>query len=167
MRITNASRLNGFTLAEGLIASVVLALAAAAMAGGMIAHQQQASASRQDLTAVGLGRELMEEVVARPFAEPLSDGVTLGHASGDVRDNYTFISDYDGYSDTTSSLKDQQGDSIPMTGPVYTRHVNVQYVSPAYTGAPPTTDCALVTVTVTEPAGRTITLSRLATRVVR
>jgi Tfp pilus assembly protein PilV len=157
----------GFTLAEGMIASVVLALAAAAMAGGMVASQQQSSSSRQDLKAVALGRELMEEVVARPFAQPLSDAVTMGHSSGDVRTNYTYISDYDGYTDTTADLKDQEGNSIPLSGQAYTRRVSVQYISPAYTGAPAGTDCALVTVTVTEPIGRTISLARLATRVVR
>lgn len=141
-------------------------LAAAAMAGGMVANQHEAMYARQDLTAVMLGRELMEEVLSRPFAAPGYDGITAGHSAGDIRTNYTYISDYSGYTDSTSAIEDQGGDSLTVgNGRVYTRSVSVTYKSFSYPYAPPAQDCALVGVTVTEPTGRSITLYRVATRV--
>src|SRR5690348_4490218 len=59
-----------FTLAEALIASVVLATAVVGLAGVLSVSSSQARAMDVDATSLALARQLMEEVLARPFDPP-------------------------------------------------------------------------------------------------
>lgn len=93
------SRSHGFTLAESLIASVVLAVAVVAVSGAIVASQSQTSAHEQDIVAVSLARQLMEEIVARPLANP---DTTSGFPTITDRSTYDAVNDFSGYTDTVS-----------------------------------------------------------------
>src|SRR5436190_12254159 len=94
----------GFTLAESLIASVVLALAVVSIATGVSASFQQAGLLNESSTALELGRQLLEEIAAKPFVDPRDGSTTLGPESGETsRSLYDNADDYNGFTDSTAS----------------------------------------------------------------
>src|SRR5215207_5072256 len=109
-RITNRcggprARAGGFTLAESLIASVVLAAAVVGIAGTLAASYQQDTVRGNITTAINLAQQLMEEIAARPLE--LTSGATNkpGWSSGQTdRRQYDTIDDYNGYTDFSSSI---------------------------------------------------------------
>jgi len=70
-----AKRSNGVTLMESLIASVVLSIAVVGIAGTLVATSQQAQDVDDSTIVNSLARELMEEVVAKPFKAPVTGDV--------------------------------------------------------------------------------------------
>lgn len=174
-RLPAHRRARAFTLAESLMAAIVLAVSVLAVGGVLAAAGQQAGDSQEKLTAIGLARELMEEIAAKPLADPLTGDVGPGsEASGSTRVGYNNIGDYAGYTDRTDALKDRQGNALPFYAGIYTRAVTVTWysLSSAAPGSPITwtlasasapANAALVTVTVTPPSGQSISISRLAT----
>src|SRR5205085_9332145 len=68
-------RRRGFTLAESLTASVVLAASVVAISGAMSASYQQSSQQGETAVALDLARELMEEIASKPMsiAAPYND----------------------------------------------------------------------------------------------
>src|SRR3954469_18399749 len=60
----------GFTLAEAMIASVVLAVCVIGISTSIGASYQQDQAVQQMSTSIALSRELMEEISAKPFDDP-------------------------------------------------------------------------------------------------
>jgi type II secretory pathway pseudopilin PulG len=165
---------SGFTLAESLIAAVVLAISVLAVGGVLAAASQQSSDSQEQLTAVSLARELMEEIAAKPLADPLTGAVGPGsEASDSTRRLFNNIGDYAGYTDNTTNLKDRQGNTLPFYGGRYERTVTVTwYALPdSAPGAPITwtlasatapANAALVTVTIRTPSLHSLSISRLA-----
>lgn len=166
----------GFTLAESLIASVVLAVSVLAVGGVLAAASQQNSQSQQKFTALSLAGELMEEIIAQPVLNPQTGVATRERAASQLnRATYTHIGDYDGYTDATDAMTDRQGSAIPFYSGKYTRSVAVTCYSlpEGAVGSPITwtvpsasapANAALVTVTVTAPDQQTVTISRLSTR---
>lgn len=157
------ARRQAFTLIEGLIASLILAVGVMGVAATLSASASQARALATDTTAQMLARELMEEVAAKPFAAPATNdaaGYKLGNTSRATYDN---LSDYDGYSDATP-LKSLNGDIIDTgDGVTYTRSVSIEFRSTP--GGPDGLggDYAMITVNVKANLGRSITMSRLVT----
>jgi type II secretory pathway pseudopilin PulG len=164
-RRTRRGRRLAFTLAESLIAATILAAAAAGVISPLTASHRQTE-SRQITTAqLALGHELLEEIAARPFLG--TDGSThQGPDSGQTtRDTFTSAGNYDGYTDTTSSMVMLDDSSVTLSLPVvFTRKVTVQYLSsrtgPIASGG----DFAQVTVTVSANNEPTITLTKLLCR---
>src|SRR5437660_12418978 len=73
-------RARGFTLAEALIASGLLAVATLAVAGTLAASSQQARQLSQSGNCQSLARELIEEVTGRSFtAQPNAGWVSNAH----------------------------------------------------------------------------------------
>jgi type II secretory pathway pseudopilin PulG len=163
--LNRTARRGAFTLIEGLIASLILAVGVAGVASTLAASAAQARALATDTTAQMLARELMEEVAAKPFAAPVSSdaaGYKLGNASRATYDN---LSDYDGYSDVTP-IKSLNGDTINTgDGVIYTRSVAIEFRTTP--GGPKVLngDYAMITVVVKANLGRSITMSRLVTNV--
>jgi Tfp pilus assembly protein PilV len=176
-RITN--RRAGFTVAESLLASVVLAIAVVAVAGAIIAAQSQTAIQESSGIAVSMARELMEEICSRPFTLP--DATPGWHGGVTNRSTYDTIDDYNGYSDTISahvarSVNDSVGSftsALPPStviangqlpapsGQLYTRKVSVSYPTTVFSATDASGDFAIVTVTVAGAGGTQITLSRL------
>jgi hypothetical protein len=157
-------RRGGFSVAEGLIASTILAIAVVGIAGPLGAAGQQGTLVRERSTALILARELMEEIAAKPLCD--SGGTChLGPESGETsRANYDSADDYQGYHDTTHELRDLGGRSLafnPDINQSFVRDVTVDYRT-SVTGSNTTSgDFAVVTVQVTTPSKLTVKLTRL------
>src|SRR5690349_12721675 len=84
----------GFTLAEALLASVVLAVAVLGISQLTGASSQQSEALRQDARAVALARELMEEIASKPFTDPsianANEEYQLGPDTGETSSRSTW-----------------------------------------------------------------------------
>ena len=150
----------GFTLAEALIASVFLAIAALGVAGAMNAAAQQAIQAKQSTGCQVLAKELMEEVASKSFTTQANPG----HSSG-VLTRYTYddMGDYDGYTDnTTAGIKTLQGTAVDLgDGATYTRTVSFDYRTTPGGSKVASGDFGLATVTVTSGGGASVKLQRL------
>jgi len=155
----------GFTLYEALTASVVLALAVIAIAGSLGASYKESSAREESAAALDLARELMEDVAAKPM-DPTGTTNALGWSSGQHdRTQYDTLDDFDGYTDTSSSIGTSSGGSIDAgNGEVYTRAVSITWNAKptGFTGT--AADFALVKVVVTTPRGQSFEIDQLVTR---
>jgi prepilin-type N-terminal cleavage/methylation domain-containing protein len=182
----NAGGRSGFTLAESLIASVVLAVAVVGVSGAMMASYQQSAASESDSIAISLGKSLMEEIASRPLSLP---DATAGWPSVTDRTIYDTISDFNGYTDKVSaavshtstlsagtfsgalpSVTAVTDGSTSLSPEQYLRSVSVTYPTSLFGksvsgGDFASGDFALVKVTVTGSDGASLTLSRLISNV--
>jgi prepilin-type N-terminal cleavage/methylation domain-containing protein len=162
-QIANGRR--GFTLAESLIASVVLAVAVIGISWTLAASYQQSAVRGNKTTALSLGQQLMEEIASKPMDPPTSTdhgGWSAGYTN---RKDYDTIDDYNGYTDVSSALPLNDGNSIDAgDGGSYTRTVTVTQnaVPTGMTGT--AADFMLVTVKVAMPHGQSTSLSQLFTR---
>lgn len=149
-------RRSAFTLLEALIASVILAILVLGVFGSLSAAYQQNASVRADATAILLARQLADEIVSKPFDS------TLGAAPA-PRSGYTNVSNYDGYSDTSTSMPLLAGGSLDVTGSdTYSRSVSVtKGVEPSINAAGPADAFAIVTITVTCPNGQIISIPEL------
>jgi Tfp pilus assembly protein PilV len=153
---------SGFTLAESLIASVVLAAAVIGISGALTTSYQQSRFLDQTATALSLARELMEEIAAKPFSDP--DGIAeASYPTRATRDN---VADYHNYTDQSTTLATISGTVRNLTGSdVYTRAVTVTAgPKPSQLAASASIDnFKTVTVLVTTPSGQKVTISQLMT----
>ena len=151
-----------FTLAEALLASAVLAMAITAITMPFTAAAQNDQVNARRTVAEALAQEMMEEILAKPFADPQGatvPGPERGETSRNLFDN---VDDYDGYVETDGNIADAGGaplDDPPAAG--LSRHVWAAYVyidgqSPA---DPPT--FVRVVVDVRYLGQPIVTLSRL------
>jgi Tfp pilus assembly protein PilV len=153
-----------FTLAECLIASVVLAGAVIAISAALSAAYQQTGGQVQTSQAVTLAQQLMEEIASHPLRLPDGSGGHIGWADGcQDRRLYDTVDDYNGYMDDSAVMQTLDGQTVSaFDGASYIRSVSVTMgVRPAGHSAPPTGDTALVSVTVTPPAGQSVTIQKL------
>jgi hypothetical protein len=155
----------GYTLAESLIASVVLAVSVIGVSSVLSASYQHSSGYGNTTTALGLAQELMEEISAKPTV--LATGVTNkpGWPSETDRTKYDTVDDYNNYSDVSSSIKTTDGTTVDAGdgSGSYIRTVTITpNAKPAtLTGTAPASDFLLVTVSVKTPKGQTIKLSQM------
>jgi Tfp pilus assembly protein PilV len=163
------TRQSGFTVVEGLIASVVLAISVVGLSGLISATANQSMVLDHLSTARSLARDLMEEIAAQPFLE--ANGSThLGPETGETsRALITAADDYSGYSDTTQALQTLDGQTVALSNLLFTRSVAFQYRTTPTTASANVHSgtFALVTVTVTTPDNKVIQLSRLLSRIDR
>jgi hypothetical protein len=151
-----------FSVAEGLIASTILAIAVVGIAGPLGASSEQGKMVRERATALILARELMEEIASRPL---LDGGTTCrqGPESGETsRALYDSADDFHNYHDSTKDLRDLGGRALTFKDDgEYTRNVTVEYRTSIGGTAASAGDFGVVTVTVTTPHKLTVTISRL------
>ena len=153
---------SAFTLAESLLASVVLAVSVIGIAGALMAGYGQTSAQQRYSTAVALARQLLEEIAAKPYLDPTNGSYVLGSAAGETtRATFNHVGNYHGYSDTTSSLSALSGQSLSIGNGTYTRSVAVEYRGTPSGSAVSTGDFALITVTVRTPKNESVVLRRM------
>jgi prepilin-type N-terminal cleavage/methylation domain-containing protein len=156
----------GFTLAEALIASVILAIAVVGISTTLMASARQTQQLGAMSTSQGLARELLEEVTSRSFTTQPAAGYPVQH-DATKRSQYDDLGDYDGYTDnTTAGIKTLQGDLVSLNdGATYTRSVSVTYGAcpGACSESPQPQDCCTVTITVTSDRGPTVVLQKSLT----
>ena len=161
----------GYTLAESLIASVVLAIAIVAISGTLAASYQQNTTRGNTTTAINLAQQLMEEITAKPIALPPDQVNKPGWPQGQTdRRLYDTVDDYHGYADFSGSVQAADGTTVNLSNcsnGSFQRRVTVQSGAvPAGLTGPPA-DFVMVTVTVTMPQNQNVSVSQLVTRVTR
>ena len=161
--VTNQiARRRGFTLLEGLTASVVLVILVVGVVSSLSTSYQQSDSVRATSTGVTLARQLVDEIVSKPF-----DGDPPGTGSG-ARSTFTDVSAYNGYSDNSDNLPllkpGTPPPSLDVTGEDdYVRQTSVVVgAQPTINNVPdnvsPATDFAIVNVNVRCPDGQIISV---------
>lgn len=148
----------GFTLLEGLLAAVVLAILVLGVCGTLSESYTQSEFTTANATAVSLARQLADEMVSKPMGSMSS---SLGPGAYTSRSQYTQIINYHTYSDTSTSIPPLgSGSPVDATGAdSYTRSVSVVSATPSIDSSPVVpTDFAIVTVTITAPNGQTVSI---------
>ena len=173
-RIQKSEFRRGFTLAEAMIAVLVLALAVGAMMGPISASYQQTRSVQQTTTAVTMAQQLLDEILSKPFVDPTDLSTTLGPEADETsRALFDNMDDYNGYHDTTNAtasdtMKTSSGAAISWnSSDVYSRAVTMEYR--ATPDGPPVAsgDYLMVQVTVTMPHNVKVTVQRMACRYTR
>jgi hypothetical protein len=137
---------------------VVLVILVVGVVGSVSTSYQQSQSVRATSTAVTLARQLVDEIVSKPF-----DGNPPGTSSG-ARSSFTDVSAYNGYCDNSSTLPLLEGGTLDVTGEDnYSRQTAVVVgAQPTINGAPdnvsPATDFAIATVNVRCPDGQIISI---------
>ena len=168
---------SAFTLAESLIASVVLAVAVVGVAGAITVSQRQALLQRDDAIALSLARQLMEQVAALPIM--LADGTTgqAGWPGATDSSLYDTANDFCGYTDTvtvpvgaaaisvagampSSTVVSSSATPPPLSMQQYRRNVAFAYPAAVF-GTSAAGDFAVATVTVTGATGSAVQVGRL------
>ena len=173
-RIRNSEPRRGFTLAEALVAVVVLSVAVGGIIAPISASYQQTRTVSQTTTAVSMARQLLDEILSKPFVDPTDMSTTLGpEADEPNRAAFDNIDDYHGYHDSTSAnatdvMKTVSGQTLTWNSDdVYSRSVTMEYR--ATPDGPPVAsgDYLMVSVTVTMPHNIKLTVQRMACRYTR
>ncbi|MEE8282053.1 MAG: hypothetical protein V3R47_00865, partial [candidate division NC10 bacterium] len=152
----------GITLIDLILVIVLLALAIPPMVMLLIQGTRQSTFGVTMTRANGLGSTLLEEIRSKRWDENGgAASATLGPETGETRATYDDVDDFHGLND--SPPEDSLGtDMAGSTG--FRQQVSVCYVDPDATPPPPPLDTCLgsgtsnykrITVTVTEPEGRT------------
>jgi len=118
-----------FTLAEALLAAVVLAATIPAIAMPFTAAAQSQQAEGRFTVAVNLAQELMEEILSQPFRDPQGSsapGPESGETSRELFDN---VDDYHGYAEPAGEIVAVNGQVVdcPVAAGL-SRHVSADYV---------------------------------------
>ena len=168
IRIQKSGLRRGFTLAEGLVASVVLAVAVGGIIAPISASYQQTQTVKQSSIAISMAQQLMDEILSKPFADPSDLSTTPGpEADEPTRAAYDNIDDYHGYHDSTDSsasdfIKTAAGQTIGWNSTdIYRRSVTVEYRATPAGAAVIAGDYVVVKVTVTMPHGHQISVQRM------
>lgn len=158
----------GFTLAEALLAAVILAIVSASATLPFLAGSRQINEAVKLETAVSLGQALMEEILARPFADPDDGSVTPGPESGESTCNlFDNIDDFNGYTEASTGIKNFKNAGVTaasVTG--FWRTATVSYVT--FSGlnqqAGDTNSLVRIEVKVYHGTALLVTLDRIAAR---
>jgi len=164
----------GFTLAEALLAVVVLSVAVGGIMAPISASYQQTRTVKQTTTAISLAQQLLDEILSKPFVDPTDLSTTLGpEADEPSRASFDNIDDYNGYHDSTGSnasdaMKTSSGAAVTWSGDdVYSRNVSVEYRATADGPAVASGDYLVVTVKVTMPHNHQVSVQRMVCRYTR
>ena len=167
---TTNHRRRGLTLIEGLVAASVLAVAVVGIIGPIAASYKHAAAAEATSTAATLAGQLLEEISARPFADPSDQSLALGPEANEAaagRPAFDNIDDYHNYADSTDGssgvlIKALDGSTLGLAprGAVR-RSVTVQYRATPSGAAVVQGDFALVTITVQAHGGPQVVAHKL------
>lgn len=150
----------GFTLAETLIAAVVLACAVTAIAMAITAGQVQLHHSVNSQSAVRLTEELVERILALPYADPDGESA-LGPEVGEIGPlDFDNADDFHGHTEAAGELRDVAGSLYPQSYQQFSRSVSARYESITVAGLGGPIPGLTVTVTARDLKGQTWTLTR-------
>jgi len=121
----------GFTLAEALIASTVLAIVSATASLPFAAGVQQVDEAAKLEQAVALGQAMMEEILARPFFEPDERIASPGPEPDETaRELFNNIDDFHGYAESVGDLRNFENALITdASASGFWREVTVEYAT--------------------------------------
>lgn len=154
------TRRSGLTLVEGLVASVVLVSAVAAIAVSITSGHLQLHYAVDCQSAVRLAEDLMERVRALPYDDPDGEsdpGPEPGETDPSDFDN---ADDFHGYSESAGALRDAADNLLPDNYQHFSRSVTAGYGSETVADLGGAIPGLIVTVTVQDHKGQTWTVSR-------
>lgn len=153
-------RHRGFTLAEVLIASGVLAFAVAAITQAIVAGQMQTYEALHNWRGLCLVEAMLDEVLRLPYNDP-QGGASPGPDAGETnRSAYDNSDDYQGYSEAAGSVADVAGAAYADKFSVFSRSVTAAYTQQTVPGMGNPIDGLQVAVTVTDDRGMTWSITR-------
>ena len=168
------SRATGFTLAEALLAVVVLSIAVGAIMGPISASYSQTRTVKQTTTAISMAQQLLDEVLSKPYVDPTDQSTTLGpEANEPGRAAFDNIDDYHNYHDTTdtntaSTMKTASGQTLNWnSSDIYSRDVSVEYRNAPDGPSVASGEYVVVKVTVTMPHNHKVSVQRMVCRFTR
>jgi hypothetical protein len=143
----------GLTLAETLIASVLLLTTAVAVTQALVAGHVQAEDAWHRARAIELAQSLLEEVVRLPFND--LDGISQpGPESGETtRSAFDNLDDFHNFSEA-GELADASGELLGEAYQDFARSVTVTASTPSIAGLGSPFAGLTITVSVQDPAGR-------------
>ena len=151
---------SGFTLAESLVAAVVLLVAALATSIAITSGHMQMRDSIHTQRAVSLAEELAESILAMPYHDP--DGSSNPGPESDEMgvSDFDNADDFHGYSEPTGQLTDTAGIPYADEYQVFSREVTAQYSTQTVTGLGAPITGLTVTVIVRDKKGHEWILTR-------
>lgn len=150
----------GFTLAEVLIASAILSFVTLGIVQAVTAGQARTLDALKRARAQALAEVLLEEILAKPYADPEGD-VTFGPDAGEAtRSNFDNIDDYHGYLESAGTVADHAAVVYPRDYQSLERSVAVVAVTNSVADLGGDHAGVQVTVSVNEPGGRVWTVER-------
>ena len=150
----------GMTLAESMLAIMILQVAVLGMIYTVNAGYSHIEVSGETVEASRLGEELIEEIVTRSYADP-DGGEVLGPDTGESdRADFDDIDDYDGYAEAAGSVLLLDGSNHEASAQVYSRSVTVEASAVNFTDFGSVVNGKTIMVTVTYPDGKTYEITR-------
>lgn len=159
-RNLTSRRSGGFTLAEALFASAVLAFVVAGLTQTIVSGQAQTYNALHEERALALAESLMDEVLALPYADRGGDTTQGPDADEPTRDRFDGLDDFDGFTEVAGALADPAGELYPDSYQMFSRSVTAEYGTAAVPSFGGTRNGITVTVIVQEPGGRSWTITR-------
>ncbi len=164
MAHAHGQNVKGFTLLEAMLASAVLVIGIAAVTVPFAAAARNEQIDVRQTVAVCLGEDLMEEILALPFADEQADYAShLGPDPGeDTRAQFDNIDDYNEYEESPGEMIDSSGQ--PVTSDAargLSRRADVEYVYVAGQPAGAGPSFVRITVSIHYDRQTVIELSRL------
>lgn len=150
----------GFTLAEVLIASAILSFVTIVVVQAVTAGQASTLDALKRARADTLAEVLLEEILSKPYADPDEAGAIGPEGDEASRSAFDNVDDYHGYSETAGALADAAGSTYPTSYQAFDRSVSVVAMTNNVADLGGDHTGVQVTVTVTEPAGRTWVVER-------
>jgi MSHA pilin protein MshD len=141
----------GFTLVELIVFIVIVSVAVAGVLAVMNLTTQKSADPMIRKQALAIAEGMLEEILLKDFANP--PGGFTGAATPANRALFDDVSDYNGYS--SSGVYDLTGTALPALAAY---GVTVSVANEAL-GGMPAAEALRITVTVSAPAGETLTLS--------
>ncbi|MBX2851893.1 MAG: prepilin-type N-terminal cleavage/methylation domain-containing protein [Phycisphaeraceae bacterium] len=153
-------RCQGFSLAEVLIASAILSFVTLGIVQAVTAGQARTLDALKRARAQALAEVLLEEVLAKPYADP--EGATaFGPDAGEtVRIDFDNIDDYHGYLESAGAIADHADSLYPNDYQSLERSVSVVAVTNSVADLGGDHTGLQVTVSVNEPGGRVWSVER-------
>jgi hypothetical protein len=148
-------RARGFTLIEGMMASVLLAAIAMAVLAAFTAAAQNGAEADESMMAAELARQLLDEIASKPVLDPNNVIQMLGPDAGESgRAQFDNVDDYHGYKDSTKKLHGLDGVAVMDLPYEYKRSVTVEFRRPpGTTTARASADFVVVTVKIQVKSG--------------
>lgn len=143
----------GLSLAECLLALVILSLAVTAIAFAVSAGQMQSAEAMRQSRATMLAESLMDEIFSKSYGAPVT-------GTPPARTAYATAGQYNVFNETAGNLKNAADALYPAEFQVFGRRATVSSGTQTLSGLGAGTAGLLITVTVSDGSGPVATLTR-------
>ena len=153
----------GFTLAECMIAVVLLAVVVVAVSRAVVSGQAELHDAISMQRAMRLAEDMQERIAALPYYDPGGVMVPGPEANANQKDKvlkFDNADDFDGYTELPGQLRDIGDNLYPGDYQAFTRKVSSEYQTQIVPGLGSPIDGLMVTVTVMDHRGRPWSVSR-------